>query len=190
MISEMFRFSFYNLRQIPSPVFDMPRDILTPEVNFTRHFGVIRIDRTDWLDGWPSKLPVEGCIGFTDGSKTSEGTGTGVYIPILDTDDYYHLDSLNNIFQAEVYGILMGCIKLLPSGVSGKEIYICSDSESGINALMSPVVTSRLVKRCKEALNRAGLVNRINLVWVPGHSGIDGNERADQFPRLGSKPRD
>ena len=56
-------------------------------------------------------MPVKGCIGFTDGSKTSEGTGTGVYIPvsvtILDTDDYFHLGSLNSIFQAEVYGILM-----------------------------------------------------------------------------------
>ena len=79
-------------------------------------------------------------IDFTDGSKTSESTWKGVYISILGTDDFYHLDSLNSIFQAEVYSILMGCIKLLPSGVSGKEIYICSDSESGINALMSPVV--------------------------------------------------
>ena len=84
-------------RLIADPVFDMPRDRLTPEVTFTRHFRVIRIDMTDWLDGWPSRLPLEGYIGFTDGSKTSVGTGTGVNIPILDTDDYYHLDSLNSI---------------------------------------------------------------------------------------------
>ena len=107
---------------IADPVFDMPRDRLIPEINFTRHFEAVWFDRTDWLNGWPSGLPVEGYIGFTDGSKMSEGTGTGVYIPKLDANDSFRLSGLYSVFQAEVYGMLMGCMKMLPDDVSGKEV--------------------------------------------------------------------
>lgn len=34
--------------------------------------------------------------------------------------------------------------------------------------------------------NRLGACNRVSLVWVPGHIGIPGNERADELARKGS----
>ena len=67
-------------------------------------------------------------------------------------------------------------MKLLPAGVEGKNAVICSDSEAMIKALRSPVTTSALIKKLKENMNRIGL----RLVWVPGDSGVQGNEIARQ----------
>ena len=43
-----------------------------------------------------------------------------------------------------------------PSNAHGKEIIICSDSEALIRALTCPGTTSKLVKECKQNLNRLG----------------------------------
>jgi len=32
-----------------------------------------------------------------------------------------------------------------------------------------------------------GLSNQISLVWVPGHSGVEGNERVDELAKVGSE---
>ena len=56
-----------------------------------------------------------------------------------------------------------------------------------IRALSSPVVTSKLVKECKDHLNLMGLRNRIRLIWVPRHLGVEGNERADELAKAGSE---
>ena len=55
-----------------------------------------------------------------------------------------------------------------------------------IQALISPVTTSKLVKDCKDYLNKAALRNRITLVWVPRHFGVKGNEKADELAKIGS----
>ena len=77
-------------------------------------------------------------------------------------------------------------LKAIPIDAFGKKVTICSDSESMIKALVSPVTTSKLIKECKEALIHRGLRNQITMVWVPGHSGIEGNEKADELARQGS----
>ena len=46
--------------------------------------------------------------------------------------------------------------------------------------------TSKMIKECKEMLNRAGRNNEITLVWVPGLSDVEGNERVVELARQGS----
>jgi ribonuclease HI len=44
-------------------------------------------------------------------------------------------------------------------------------------------INSKLVWDCHSSLVKLAGHNRIQLVWVPGHIGIDGNEIADQLAR-------
>jgi ribonuclease HI len=79
------------------------------------------------------------------------------------------------VFQAEIYAI-KACIKEnIEKGYIGRNIYILSDSQAAITALDSFQINSKLDWDCHQSLVKLAEHDRIQLVWVPGHMGIDGN---------------
>jgi hypothetical protein len=48
-------------------------------------------------------------------------------------------------------------------------------------------VTSKLVWDCHQSLTQLARLNRVQLIWVPGHEDIVGNDTADQLARTGSE---
>ncbi|XP_018328700.1 uncharacterized protein LOC108739342 [Agrilus planipennis] len=76
--------------------------------------------------------------------------------------------------------------KLLEDRVEGRDLQICTDSQASIMALEKPVTTSKLVQRVKDTLNELGTRNRVTIIWIPGHSGYNGYEKADKLAKQGA----
>lgn len=55
--------------------------------------------------------------------------------------------------------------------------------------LGAPIITSRLVWGCIQALEVLARGNKVTLVWVSGYSGIRSNELADQLAKAGSESK-
>jgi len=116
---------------------------------------------------------------FTDDSRINDQSGASIFNSTDKEQLFYPLGELCSVFQAEVYAILQ-CARL--EGLhsrSNSSIAICSDSQAALKALSAAKVTSALVAKTMAALKELAVFNSVRLVWVPGHNGIPGNEKAD-----------
>ena len=63
---------------------------------------------------------------------------------------------------------------------------ICSDSKTALCALDGYLVRSREELRCRGLLGELARANSVSLLWVPRHSGVIGNEKADMLANRGA----
>ncbi|KAJ8909669.1 hypothetical protein NQ315_008899 [Exocentrus adspersus] len=118
------------------------------------------------------------------GSKTEQGTGAGK-IPWYEENRTQF--TTWQIYITEVYALLQ-CAREnnLRAYIRNKRINILTDSQAALKGLRNHKVTSRLLWECWEELSDLARHHRVVLLWVPGHSGIKGNEKADELARKGS----
>ncbi|KAH8274142.1 hypothetical protein KR044_011969, partial [Drosophila immigrans] len=74
---------------------------------------------------------------YTDGSKTIEGTGSGVFSEDLATKLSFRLPDWCSVFQAEIYAVWQATKLVRTLGGSPRDVSIYVDSQSAIKALAS-----------------------------------------------------
>ena len=83
---------------------------------------------------WSPVTPpvVKGLVWYTDGSRTAEGTGAGVYGQSANRRLSIPLGKHATVFQAEVYAILACAHEIEAQDWPEKYVSICSDSQAAI----------------------------------------------------------
>src|SRR5262249_4360930 len=67
-----------------------------------------------------------------------------------------------------------------------KRILILTDSLAAVRTINSYRIRSKLVWDCILSLREIAAQNQLTLGWIPGHSGIKGNELADGLAKRGA----
>jgi ribonuclease HI len=167
------------------PILLMGTDTMIPSYAFHTPFKVHLSNKHEWQNGFNLDNK-GGLVWYIDRSKTNEGTGVGVYKCGSKRGHSSSLGLHTTVFQAEIYAIKACIMENIEKGYKGRNIYILSDSQATIKALNNFLNNSKLVWDCHPSLMRLAEHDRVQLIWVPGHMGIDGNEMADQLATQGS----
>ena len=158
-------------------------DLISARLDFVRNFETIFPDRNSYTHHDSLTAGDPNCW-YTDGSKTDNGSGSGVYN--VSEEISIALGTTASVFQAELHAISVCAATLLRQGTTGQRISIYSDSQAAIKAVGNVRCTSQTVLDCKDNLNELGRRNDIKLIWIPGHSNLAGNEEADRLANIGS----
>ena len=173
------------LREIPKgAALEAPQDKMDRYLQFGQRYTIKIPSREQWEN---DQVLGHGDIWFTDGSKTGQSTGFGIYGSKRKYDSAYRLREYNTVFQAEMAAMETCCRKLVQDNVRGRCIRICTDSQASIMALDNPSTKSNLVREAKRTLNELSKENEVIITWIPGHTGYTGNERADRLAKQGAR---
>ena len=125
---------------------------------------------------------------FTDGSKDDKGhTGFGIFFSEETLPEISEpLHNFNDIFQAEAIAIKTAAELIHRKNPLNLNIEIYTDSQSVIKTLQKRVTRNEIIHECHTVLNKLATYNKVNINWIPGHQGYEGNEIADKLAKEGS----
>ena len=137
-----------------------------------------------------SDIPKETITCYTDGSKTDSGTGYGFYISTNNNQTELarglaKLPDYCTVYQAELSAITAAA-NALTNNTKGAEVVFLTDSLSSIQTLNNKILKSRTAIKCHHALTALGSECTVSVIWIPGHEGHEGNEKADQLAKEGT----
>jgi len=169
---------------ITNSLLEMSSDTMTTKINTKKPF----LTQLNWEEKTKQTLIQNGkLVWYTDGSKMDSGSGAGIYGLNPRVNWFASLGQYTTVFQAEIHAIELCLRENLRRGYANKDITIFTDSQASIKALACSKISSKLVWNCLQHLLNLANHNRVTLAWVPGHSGVTGNENADSLARRGSE---
>ena len=124
---------------------------------------------------------------FTDGSKTEEGTGFGVY----SSEESLSVRILRSasVYTAELLAIFFALDRIESSNKTN--ITIFSDSLSSLQAINNILCSHPIVSKIQSYIVKLKQNGKsIKFCWIPSHVGLDGNEKADELAKLATTNED
>ena len=126
------------------------------------------------------------------GVKPRKGAGSG-YVILSGKDRVLNTHSINltgeaSIFQAELTSIQEAAKHLYThEDTRGLYIKLFSYSQATLQALKLNKCKAQTVKDTHDALNTlADQAKLVRLTWIKAHIGLDGNELADEYAKIGT----
>jgi hypothetical protein len=139
--------------QQSDPIFNIGVNVIRPAFNIEPKYRVTMLTREDLTKGTGTPPVVKGFVWFTDGSKTNEGTGAGIYGQTVGRRLSFSVGRYATVFQAEIHAILACVYEIQFKSRPEKYTSICSDSQLALKPLQAIRSTSPLVQQHQKALN-------------------------------------
>ena len=125
---------------------------------------------------------------YTDGSKApdpvSPTTASAVYVPSTKRCTTWRLPAHADVVTAELFAIYRACVVADDAGQLNTVVY--TDSRSSLLLILShkPRSYREEILKIQATIIRITQSKNLHLQWIPGHSGIPGNEVADRAAKL------
>lgn len=134
---------------------------------------------------------------YTDGSQTQSGKGIGLgfavfshsttYIPTIPIyKEYSNIGNSAIVYNGELEGVTRALEYAISIVKRGEKVIVYTDNQAGLLRLKTPSDSpgqSQQIRAIKATKAIIALGAKVELIWVPGHTDILGNDIADKLAK-------